>query len=226
MYPNPIARLNAVSKTYLREDGNIKVLRKINFLVYPSDFVAITGASGSGKSTLLHICGCLDRPTKGEYLLDDKDVSRLSDSQLAGLRQHYVGFVFQDFNLLPYATVYENAALPFLYSQLSPDQWKPLVLQAIDDVGLTHRLTHRPSALSGGERQRVAIARAVVCNPKLILADEPTGNLDSATSREILALFSRLHANGATIILVTHDQEVADTATRRMTMRDGQLGEM
>ncbi len=183
------------------------------------------GASGSGKSTLLHICGCLDRPSTGQYLLDGKDVGELSDDQLAAIRQNYIGFVFQDFNLLPYASVYENVALPFLYSTLEPAQWEPQVREAIDDVGLTHRLNHRPSTLSGGERQRVAIARAIVCKPKLILADEPTGNLDSVTSREILALFLRLHEQGATILLVTHDQEVARIASRLMTMKDGLLSE-
>jgi len=226
MLPQPIARLHGVAKDFPLEGGSLHVLRSVDFSVYPGEFVAITGASGSGKSTLLHICGCLDRPSKGTYVLDGKDVSHLTDRQLAGLRQNYIGFVFQDFNLLPYANVYENVALPFLYSTVDPDQWKPQVLQALDDVGLNHRLAHRPSALSGGERQRVAIARAVVCKPKLILADEPTGNLDSVTSREILALFSRLHDNGATILLVTHDQDVAETASRLVTMRDGQLSEV
>ena len=225
MHAQPLARLTAVSKIYPLEEGDVSVLRSVNFSLYPGEFAAITGASGSGKSTLLHICGCLDKPDAGEYLLDGSDVSRLSDEELAGLRQNYIGFVFQDFNLLPYATVFENVALPFLYSKLTPDQWKPLVRGAIDDVGLGHRLSHRPSALSGGERQRVAIARAVVCTPKLLLADEPTGNLDSGTSREILTLFSRLHDKGATILLVTHDHDVASIATRHLTMKDGQLGE-
>ena len=225
MCPYPIARLLGVTKHYSLEGERLQVLQSVDFSVFPGEFVAITGASGSGKSTLLHICGCLDRPSKGKYVLDGKDVGLLSDDQLAALRQNYIGFVFQDFNLLPYASVYENVALPFLYSTLEPEQWRPQVKEAIDDVGLTHRLNHRPSALSGGERQRVAIARAIVCKPKLILADEPTGNLDSVTSREILALFLRLHGQGATILLVTHDQEVAMIASRRMTMRDGLLSE-
>ncbi len=225
MCPHPIARLHGVAKNYSLEGEKLQVLHNVDFSVFPGEFVAITGASGSGKSTLLHICGCLDRPSKGKYVLDGKDVRLLSDDKLAALRQNYIGFVFQDFNLLPYASVYENVALPFLYSTLNPDQWEPQVKEAIDDVGLTHRLSHRPSALSGGERQRVAIARAIVCRPKLILADEPTGNLDSVTSREILALFLRLHEQGATILLVTHDQEVAMIASRRMTMKDGLLSE-
>ncbi|HID70171.1 MAG TPA: ABC transporter ATP-binding protein [Desulfobacterales bacterium] len=225
MFAQPIARLRGVVKNYHLEGGNIHVLRDVDFSVCPGEFVAITGASGSGKSTLLHICGCLDRPSEGTYELAGENVGLLSDDQLADLRQNYIGFVFQDFNLLPYASVYENVALPFLYSTLEPGEWKPLVLQAIDDVGLTQRLRHRPSALSGGERQRVAIARAIVCKPKLILADEPTGNLDSVTSREILTLFLRLHDNGATILLVTHDQDVAGIASRLMTMKDGRLSE-
>ncbi len=222
----PIAQLHGVSKNYSLDGRIVEVLRNVDFSVHKGEFVAITGKSGSGKSTLLHICGCLDRPTVGKYLLDGRDVGVLADQQLAGLRQNYVGFVFQDFNLLPYASVYENAALPFLYSTLEEERWKPMVLQALEDVGLSHRMAHRPAALSGGERQRVAIARAVVTDPKLVLADEPTGNLDSVTSRDILALFSSLHKKGATILLVTHDRSVAATASRTVVMCDGTLTEV
>ncbi len=226
MRPHPLASLLNVAKDYPIEGGILRVLHHVDFSVYPGEFIVITGASGSGKSTLLHICGCLDSPSEGKYMLAGKDVSHLTDRQLAGLRQNYIGFVFQDFNLLPYGSVYENVALPFLYSKVDPSKWKPQVLAALTEVGLSHRLNHRPSALSGGERQRVAIARAVVCNPQLVLADEPTGNLDSVTSQEILTLFSRLHESGATIILVTHDHNVAKTASRHVTMKDGLLSEV
>lgn len=220
-----IAQLENVTKNYSMEGQTVSVLRGINFSVYQNEFIAIMGASGSGKSTLLHILGCLDTPTEGTYELDGNDVRGLSDNKLAALRLNYIGFVFQDFNLLPNATVYENVALPFLYSRIHHDQSRRQVMEALDAVGLTHRQKHRPSSLSGGERQRVAIARAVVCTPKIILADEPTGNLDSSTSSEILSLFGRLHKNGTTIILVTHDHEVAETASRTMIMEDGKLAE-
>lgn len=225
MSPKALAELRKVSKEYNLDGRPVKVLEEVSFSVYSGEFVAITGASGSGKSTLLHICGCLDRPSSGRYFLDGRDVSDLSDSEQAGLRQNYIGFVFQDFNLLPYANVYENIALPFLYSTLNREQWRPRVMQAVEEVGLKHRLKHRPSALSGGERQRVAIARALVAEPQVILADEPTGNLDSVTSGEILTLFSRLHTKGATILLVTHDPQVAKIASRRVRMQDGRLVE-
>ncbi|HID02995.1 MAG TPA: ABC transporter ATP-binding protein [Desulfobacterales bacterium] len=218
-----IAQLDGVTKNYLLEGETVSVLRGVNFSVYQNEFIAIMGSSGSGKSTLLHILGCLDTVSEGTYELNGRNVSGLADEKLAALRLDYIGFVFQDFNLLPHATVFENVALPFLYSHTDPDQSRIKVMEALDAVGLAHRIKHRPSALSGGERQRVAIARAVVCKPKLILADEPTGNLDSVTSSEILALFGRLHKNGATIVLVTHDHEVAKTATRTMFMKDGQL---
>ncbi len=218
-----IVKLENVTKSYSMEGQTVAVLRGIDFSVYQNEFIAIMGASGSGKSTLLHILGCLDTVTEGTYELDGNNVRGLTDNKLAALRLNYIGFVFQDFNLLPNATVYENVALPFLYSRAHPDQSKKLVMEALDAVALTHRLRHRPSSLSGGERQRVAIARAVVCTPKIILADEPTGNLDSATSAEILTLFSRLHKKGATIILVTHDHKVAETASRKMIMEDGRL---
>jgi putative ABC transport system ATP-binding protein len=221
-----IAKLKNVTKNYSMEGQTVSVLRGIDFSVYQNEFIAIMGASGSGKSTLLHILGCLDTVTEGTYELDGYNVRGLSDNKLAALRLDYIGFVFQDFNLLPNATVYENVALPFLYSRTHPEQSRKQVMEALDAVGLTHRLKHRPSSLSGGERQRVAIARAVVCTPKIILADEPTGNLDSTTSSEILSLFSRLHKNGATIILVTHDHEVAKTATRTMIMEDGRLADI
>lgn len=223
MCPQPVAQAHGLTKDYVLGQETVPVLHGVDLTVHPGDFAAIMGASGSGKSTLLHILGCLDRPTSGSYVLDGMTVSRLPDRQLSGLRNSYIGFVFQEFNLLPQATVYENVALPFLYAGKDHEQVRPLVLHAMDEVGLAHRLDHKPAALSGGERQRVAIARAIVVNPKLILADEPTGNLDSQTSNDILALFTSLHEQGATILLVTHDTTVAGFARRILTMEDGRI---
>ncbi len=220
-----IAQLAGVTKQYSLQGDVVHVLRDIHLSVYHNEFIAIMGASGSGKSTLLHIMGCLDRLSDGSYTLGGKDVNSMSDKQLAALRLNYIGFVFQDFNLLPHVSVYENVALPFLYAENDSSQSDKLVIDALKAVGLSHRLKHHPGALSGGERQRVAIARAVVNTPKIILADEPTGNLDSVTTTEILSLFKRLHSNGATIILVTHDHDVAKTANRILYMKDGRLSE-
>jgi len=220
----PVVQLTGVTRDFALGSEIVQVLKGIDLTVCQGDFTAIMGASGSGKSTLLHILGCLERPSSGRYVLDGKSVNRLTDQQLSRMRNSYVGFVFQEFNLLPEATVYENVVLPFFYSGLDPALYRPRVFKAVEDVGLSHRLSHRPAALSGGERQRTAIARAVAVGPKLILADEPTGNLDSATSKEILALFERLHDQGATVVLVTHDREVAAAAGSILTMVDGRLG--
>ena len=217
----PIVQLSAVTKEYLLGQSHVKVLQGVDFTIKQGDFIAITGASGSGKSTLLHILGCLDRVDSGTYLLGGEDVTSLSDSRLSVYRRNFIGFVFQDFNLLPHATVYENVALPFLYSPDTAAGEK--ILRAVDDVGLSHRLDHHPSALSGGERQRVAIARAIAGEPKLILADEPTGNLDHKTSLEIMSLFVNLHENGATILLVSHDREVSNIANTLYEMKNGML---
>jgi putative ABC transport system ATP-binding protein len=181
------------------------------------------GPSGSGKSTLLYILGCLDRPTSGTYLLEGRDVSQASDKELSRLRANQIGFVFQTFNLLPHLSLVENVALPFLYSALDDQTAKERVMSAIQRVGLADRLTHRPTELSGGEMQRVAIARALAIEPNLILADEPTGNLDSKTSLEILALFQRLNESGSTIVMVTHDREVASYAQRVLLLKDGKF---
>lgn len=219
-----LAQLHDLSKTYTVGRDTISVLRQLNFFMSAGDFTAVMGASGSGKSTLLHILGCLERPDTGQYTLDGMAVSSLSDGKLSSIRNNYIGFVFQDFNLLPQLTVYENVGLPFLYSsQVTENSIRQRILRAVDEVGLSHRLEHRPAALSGGERQRVAIARAVAAEPKLLLADEPTGNLDAQTGSEILALFSRLHAGGATILMVTHDSAVAGAAGRIFSMTDGKL---
>ncbi len=223
MNPQPVVQLTSVTKSFELDAEVVPVLKEIDLTVCPGDFTAIMGASGSGKSTLLHILGCLERPSTGRYVLNGKFVNHLTDRQLSRMRNSYVGFVFQEFNLLPEATVYENVMLPFFYSDLDPALYRQRVLKAVEDVGLSHRLRHKPAALSGGERQRTAIARAVAVKPRLILADEPTGNLDSVTSREILSLFEGLHDQGATVVLVTHDREVAAAAGSTMTMIDGRL---
>lgn len=223
MSAHPLIQVKGLRKEYLVGHEKISVLRRLDFTMYPGDFTAIMGESGSGKSTMLHILGCLDQPDSGTYILDGMDVSQMSDRKLSSLRNSYIGFVFQSFYLLPEATVYENIALPFLYGKYRPKDIRQNIMRAVNAVSLNHRIHHRPAALSGGERQRVAIARAVAVKPKLILADEPTGNLDVKTGREILDLFSRLHAGGATILLVTHNKAVANVACRILTMEQGNL---
>ncbi len=200
----------------------MSVLRGIDFTVEQGEFVAVMGPSGSGKTTLLHILGCLDTPSAGRYLLDGTDVTALSDPALSRIRACHIGFVFQTFNLIPSLTVRENIALPFVYAAPGDDAEKR-VRRAMEWVGLGQRADHRPAALSGGELQRAAIARALAIRPKLILADEPTGNLDLETTRDILDLLVKMHADGATIIMVTHDGDVAACAQRRVLLTDGVL---
>ncbi len=213
-----------IHKTYQAGGNQLQVLRGVTLSVRRGEFVSIMGKSGSGKSTLLHILGCLDLPTTGQYTLDGIDVLSVSDTRRSRLRAEHIGFVFQTFNLLGELTVYENVELPFLYQQNPPKNIPDKVHAAVDLVGLTPRINHRPNELSGGEMQRAAIARAVVIQPKIILADEPTGNLDSATTRDILALFKKLHAeNNTTIILITHDEEVVRYSQRMVLLQDGLL---
>jgi putative ABC transport system ATP-binding protein len=212
-----------IHKEFSIGSANIHVLKGIDSHIGRGEFVAIMGPSGSGKSTLLYILGCLDRPTSGTYLLEGRDVSQASDSELSRLRANQIGFVFQTFNLLPHLSLVENVGLPFLYSALDDQAAKERVMSAIQRVGLADRLAHRPTELSGGEMQRVAIARALAIEPNLILADEPTGNLDSKTSLEILALFQRLNESGSTIVMVTHDREVASHAERVLVLKDGKF---
>jgi putative ABC transport system ATP-binding protein len=212
-----------VNKKYVLKNTSVLALKKIDFVVEQGEFVAVMGTSGSGKSTLLHILGCLDRPSAGQYLFDGGDIIHASDKDLSHIRANHIGFIFQTFNLLPYLTVYENVALPFHYSGLKNEVRDERVHRSVAKTGLSHRMTHKPSELSGGEMQRVAIARALAIEPKLILADEPTGNLDSATTRQIMKTFQTLHADGATIILVTHDSLVASFAQRTRFMKDGTL---
>jgi putative ABC transport system ATP-binding protein len=212
-----------IHKKFSIGSATIHVLKGIDTYIDRGEFVAIMGPSGSGKSTLLYILGCLDRPTSGTYLLEGRDVSQASDKELSHLRANQIGFVFQTFNLLPHLSLVENVGLPFLYSALDDQAAKERVMSAVQRVGLSDRIAHRPTELSGGEMQRVAIARALAIEPNLILADEPTGNLDSKTSLEILALFQGLHESGSTIVMVTHDREVASYAQRVLVLKDGKF---
>ena len=220
----PLIEMFQLEKVYPKKNHVVSVLKGIDICLAKGQFLSIMGSSGSGKSTLLNIIGCLDRPTSGTYHLDGVDVLQSSDDQLSRLRSHSLGFVFQNFNLISSLTVLENIELPFLYRNDDPKDIRQQVHDAIDQVGLNHRKDHKPAELSGGEMQRVAIARALVVAPKLILADEPTGNLDSATSLEIMQIFKRLHRQGSTIILVTHDRQVAEFAQDCVTLCDGRFG--
>jgi len=208
-------------KTYVLGGNAIRALDGVDLTITSGEMVAVTGPSGSGKSTLMHILGCLDRPDEGTYTLAGEDVSKLSKDRLAEIRNRRIGFVFQTFNLLPRASALENVELPLLYAGES--EAKDKARQALDTVGLGDRVHHEPSQLSGGQRQRVAIARAIVTDPAIILADEPTGNLDTKTGDEILAIFEQLNAEGRTIILVTHEPDVARHCRRQIAMRDGQI---
>jgi putative ABC transport system ATP-binding protein len=201
----------------------IKALKKIDISIEKNEFVALMGQSGSGKSTLMNILGCLDTPTNGNYHLANKNVSQLNDNSLAEIRNKEIGFVFQSFNLLPKSTALENVMLPLIYSGYDKKERAEKALTALKKVNLSDRVNHRPNELSGGQRQRVAVARALVNNPSIILADEPTGNLDSATSEEIMALFKDIHKNGNTIIIVTHEEDIAQYAHRIIRLRDGEI---
>jgi len=214
-----VIELERLHKRY----GELDVLKGIDLDVEPGAFVAIVGASGSGKTTLLNILGCLDRPSEGSYRLAGEDVSQLSDDRLSRIRNEQLGFVFQSFNLVPQLTVLENVHLPLFYARVPRSERVARAKRLLDQVGLGHRLGHIPTQLSGGECQRVAIARALVNDPRVILADEPTGNLDSHTGAEVLQLIHDLHAQGRTIVMITHDQSVAATAQRIVRMKDGML---
>jgi putative ABC transport system ATP-binding protein len=208
-------------KTYKMGLQEVQALRGISVEVDKNEYLAIMGPSGSGKSTMMNVVGCLDTPSSGIYELEGIDVSRLNDDRLAEIRNQKIGFVFQTFNLLPRADVFHNVELPMVYSGMSSSNRKKLAEEAIERVGLSDRMKHKPSELSGGQRQRVAIARALVNNPSIILADEPTGNLDSATGEEIMEIFDQLHAAGNTIILVTHETDIAAHANRILKLKDG-----
>ena len=201
----------------------VQALRGVSLHIRRNEYVAIMGPSGSGKSTLMNLIGCLDTPTSGEYWLDGQEVSRMSDDALARVRNREIGFVFQTFNLLPRATALENVELPLVYAGMSGRERGERAAHALDRVGLANRMEHRPNEMSGGQRQRVAIARALVNEPSILLADEPTGNLDSVTSEEIMRVFGALHGEGQTVILVTHEPDIAEHAARTIVLRDGQV---
>jgi len=210
-------------KTYVMGSEEIHALRGVSMEIERGEYVAIMGPSGSGKSTLMNLIGCLDTPSKGSYLLNSKQVSQMNDNELAQIRNEEIGFVFQTFNLLPRASALQNVELPLVYAGVAARERHERAKLALDKVELTSRMTHKPNELSGGQRQRVAIARALVNNPSILLADEPTGNLDSKTGAEIMALFSRLHQAGNTIVLVTHEADIAAFAHRTIHLRDGQI---
>lgn len=218
----PVIQTQALTKTYSLGSTQVRALRGVSFSVQASEFVALMGTSGSGKSTLMHLLGCLDTPTAGTYLLNGQDVAHLSENRRAVIRNQQIGFVFQTFNLLPRLSALENVALPLRY-QKGASNIKASATAALAQVGLKDRGLHRPAELSGGQRQRVAIARALITNPTLILADEPTGNLDSATSTDIMNLLADLTAQGRTILMVTHDSQTAAYAQRTLHMQDGVL---
>lgn len=217
----PIIETHGITKDYVMGTVIVHALRGIDVTIYPGEFVAIMGPSGSGKSTFMNVIGCLDRPTSGEYLLNGTRVNTLSENQLAEIRNKQVGFVFQTFNLLPRTTALKNVELPLVYA--GTRDRLGVAKAALDRVGLTQRMGHKPNELSGGQQQRVAIARAIVNNPLLILADEPTGNLDSRTGEEILELFQKLNREGRTVIMVTHEEGVAEHCKRIIRFRDGKI---
>ena len=221
-----VATLEKVSKMYGKDELIVKALDNVNLEIYKGDYLAVMGASGSGKSTAMNIIGCLDRPSQGIYKLNGTPVENLSDDQLAELRNQKLGFVFQQFHLLSDATALENVLLPMIYAGVNPKEREERAKNALDKVGLSERVNNRPNQLSGGQQQRVAIARAIINNPALLLADEPTGALDSKTTEDVLDLFDKLHQSGITIILVTHEDEVASRAKKIARFKDGKIIEL
>jgi putative ABC transport system ATP-binding protein len=217
----PVVRAVGIEKTYRMGDVSVQALRGVTLALLPGEFVAIMGASGSGKSTFMNVVGCLDRPSAGSYFLDGEEVSRLSRDALARARGRAIGFVFQGFNLLPRTSALENVELPMVYQGIPTRERHARAAEALARVGLADRLDHTTAQLSGGQQQRVAIARALVNRPKLLLADEPTGNLDSATSEDVMSLFQALNDEGLTILLVTHETDIAEHARRRVVFKDG-----
>ncbi len=218
-----IIRINGVKRVYKLGNQPVNALDGVDLTIRENEYVAIMGPSGSGKSTIMNILGCLDTPTEGTYILNGTDVSNMDDANLANIRNREIGFVFQSFNLLPRYTALENVALPLIYAGYTKDERDKMARQALDRVGLGERMMHKPSELSGGQRQRVAIARALINNPSIILADEPTGNLDSSTTADIMNLFEQLYNNGNTLIVVTHEEEIALRARRIIRLRDGKI---
>lgn len=221
MAKNPLITLLDIGRKYVIGAETIHALKSVSLTIEKGEFVALMGPSGSGKSTLMNILGCLDTPTKGTYILNGNQVSEMSDSELAEIRNKEIGFVFQTFNLLPRSSSLENVALPLVYAGIGRVQREDRAQKTLESVGLGNRVHHKPNELSGGQRQRVAVARALVNNPSIILADEPTGNLDTKTSVEIMGLLEEIHSKGNTIILVTHEEDIAQHAHRIVRMRDG-----
>jgi putative ABC transport system ATP-binding protein len=219
----PIIKLNKIVRNFQLGKEVIQVLKRVSLEVNKNEYVALMGPSGSGKSTLMNLLGCLDTPTSGEYFLNGTNVSKMSDNSLAQVRNKEIGFIFQTFNLLPRSTALENVALPLIYAGYSKADREKRALQVLDQVGLADRVKHKPNELSGGQRQRVAIARALVNSPAILLADEPTGNLDTKTSYEIMGLLHKLHQEGNTIIIVTHEEDIALHAHRIVRLRDGEI---
>jgi putative ABC transport system ATP-binding protein len=222
-HTGPLIRAEDLWRTYVMGSEEIHALRGVSFTIDPGEYVAIMGPSGSGKSTLMNLIGCLDSPSKGNYVLRGKMVSQMGDDELAEIRNREIGFVFQTFNLLPRASALHNVELPMVYAGVSKEDRLARARRSLEMVDLGDRVTHKPNELSGGQRQRVAIARALVMGPSILLADEPTGNLDSATGEDIMRLFEKLHSEGHTIILVTHEKDIADHAHRTIHIRDGKI---
>jgi putative ABC transport system ATP-binding protein len=220
---HPVIDVRDLRREYVLEGERVQALRGVSLVIRRNEYVAIMGPSGSGKSTMMNVLGCLDTPSGGEYWLNGQEVSRLSDQALARVRNREIGFVFQTFNLLPRATALHNVELPLIYAGVGSAERRRMAEDALGRVGLADRMHHRPNELSGGQRQRVAIARALVNRPSLLLADEPTGNLDSATSADIMRVFGTLHAQGQTIVMVTHEADIAAHAERTVVLRDGQV---
>lgn len=218
-----VIKIRNITRDFHLGQEIVKVLKGIDLDIERGEYVAFMGPSGSGKSTLMNLLGCLDTPTSGQYVLNGKDVSKMSDDELAEIRNKEIGFVFQTFNLLPRTTALENVALPMIYAGASKSERKIRAEKVLEDVGLADRMDHKPNQLSGGQRQRVAVGRALVNHPSIILADEPTGNLDSKTSVEIMNLFDEIHSKGNTVILVTHEEDIAKHAARIIRLRDGMV---